>query len=134
MKKILFVMMCVLCLIPWFSSSAAQVSSNPMLLEWSSEKIWVSQGNLYVSGTFTNKTKDLTVTKLNSLTMTVYLTRPDGTQFGVTRKPTALPLARIPSRRSKEVILNLGPVVDGLTWNHWRTEETYSFTLVRATK
>ena len=97
------------CLIPAFTASAATQSSDTMIMEWSSDKVWIDHGNLCVRGTFYNKRSDVTITKLNEIEMTIHFAQADGSVITFTGKPAKLPMLKIPARGSKSVTLNLGP-------------------------
>lgn len=100
---------------------AAEHSSDTMILDWSTSKVWLDKGNLCVRGTFYNKRSDLTITKLDDMSMRITFTKADGTKEVFTGKPQKLPMLKIPAGGSKTVTLNFGPY-DG-TWSSWNTDE-----------
>lgn len=120
------------CLIPAFTASAATQSSDTMIMEWSSDKVWIDHGNLCVRGTFYNKRSDVTITKLNEIEMTIHFAQADGSVITFTGKPAKLPMLKIPARGSKSVTLNLGSY-EG-QWSSWTTEEDYVFTYVNGAR
>ena len=108
---------------------AAETSSDTMILDWSSSKVWVNGGELCVMGTFFNKRSDVTVTKLNEFTMTITFTREDGTTYQFTGQPKKLPMFKIPAGKSKRITFNFGPF-DGGSWKKWVTSEKYVFSYI----
>lgn len=76
MKKICLLIL-MLVVIPSFAF-AAEVSSDKMILDWTTTKVWRSGDDLCVTGTFVNKRSDLKITKLNDFIMRVVFTDKDG--------------------------------------------------------
>lgn len=129
MKKWFAVIVAVF-LFLWLSPGvqAAEISSDTMILDWSTNKVWLDKGNLCVRGTFYNKRSDLTITKLDDMSMRITFTKADGKKEVFTGKPQKLPMLKIPAGGSKAVTLNFGPY-DG-TWSSWNTEEEYDFSYI----
>lgn len=125
MKRILLmVVMLLMLVVP--SSFAAEVSSDKMILEFESNKVWMVKDELCVSGTFTNKRSDLTIMALKEMTMKFIFTREDGSTYEYVASPVKYPLCRIPAGASKKVNLNFGKFND--TWHKWVTNQVYVFT------
>lgn len=129
MKK-WFAVIAAVFLFLWLSpgAQAAEISSDTMILDWSTNKVWIDHGNLCVRGTFYNKRSDLTVTKLNSMTMKIIFTKSDGSKSEFSGKPVKLPMLKIGAGGSKAVTLNFGPY-EG-TWSSWNTDEYYEFSYI----
>ena len=66
--------------IPHFAF-AAETSSDTMILEWNTYKVWKDGDNLCVSGEFKNLRNDLKITKLNDFTSIITFTHKDGTTY-----------------------------------------------------
>ncbi|MDY6083795.1 MAG: hypothetical protein SPI25_00840 [Dialister sp.] len=107
---------------------AANQSDDRMILDFTAEKVWVNKGDLCIRGTFCNKRGDLTVTKLDDMTVTILFTGKDGRQYEIERKPVRYPLLRLPANGRKKVTLNLGPF-DG-EWERWVVSSTCVFTYI----
>ena len=99
-----------------------------LYIDWSTNKVWLDKGNLCVRGTFYNKHSDLTITKLDDMSMRIIFTKADGTKEVFTGKPQKLPMLKIPAGGSKAVTLNFGPYSG--TWSAWNTEEEYDFSYI----
>ncbi len=110
------------------NAQAAETSSDTMILGWSTNKVWLDHGNLCIRGTFYNKRNDLTVTRLNSMTMKITFGKPDGSKSVFVGGPAKLPMLKIGAGGSRSVTLNLGPY-EG-TWSSWNTDEEYEFTYI----
>lgn len=121
---VLFFITLFLC--PAFSASAAQRSSDSMILDWQASKAWVDHGELLVRGTFTNKRNDLLITKLEDFTIQMMFTRADGSRYQYIGAIQKRPMLRLPAGKSKTVTLNFGPFTDD--WKSWVATETYTFT------
>ncbi len=134
MKKWFLAILLVLtaCLIPALTANAATQSSDTMILDWTSDKVWIDHGNLCVRGTFYNKRSDLTITKLNEMDMTITFNESDGTKSTFSGKPVKLPMLKIPAGGSKSVTLNFGPY-EG-KWSSWYTDENYVFTYINGAR
>lgn len=113
-------------------ASAAVISTDTMILDWSSNKIWIDGGDLCVRGTFTNKRDDLTITKLNDMDMTITFTRSDGTKYQYQGKPVKMPMLKLKAGGSKTVTLNFGPFEGD--WKDWVTTENYIFTYINGAR
>lgn len=109
-------------------AQAAEISSDTMILDWSTNKVWIDHGNLCVRGTFYNKRTDLTITKLNDMTMKITFTKSDGSKSEFSGKPVKLPMLKIGAGGSKTVTLNFGPYKG--TWSSWNTDEYYEFSYI----
>ncbi len=129
MKKWFLTAMAVLAFffIP-FGVNGAELSSDTMILGWSTSKVWLDKGNLCVRGSFYNKRSDLTITKLNDFSMRITFTRADGTKDVFTGRPKKIPMLKLPAGGMKSVTLNFGSYER--TWSDWNTVEEYSFTYV----
>lgn len=112
--------------------SAAEVSSDKMLLDWQTSKVWLSNGELCVAGTFTNKRDDLTVTKLNDFHVKIFFTKEDGSAYQFEGRPIKLPMCKIPASGTKKLTLNFGKF-DG-QWKSWVTSQTYVFTYINGSR
>lgn len=135
MKKWLLALAVALfaCLAPCFFASAASVrSSDTMILDWRTEKVWTDGGDLCVKGTFTNKRGDLTITKLNDFVMQITFTKDDGSKYQFICRPEKMPLVKIKANGRRTVTLNFGPF-DG-AWKDWVTTETYVFTYINGAR
>ena len=133
MKKWFTVIVAVF-LFLWLSPGvqAAEISSDTMILDWSTNKVWIDHGNLCVRGTFYNKRSDLTVTKLNSMTMKIIFTKSDGSKSEFSGKPVKMPMLKIGAGGSKTVILNFGLYEE--TWSSWNTDEYYEFSYIQGSR
>ncbi|WP_296955723.1 hypothetical protein [uncultured Dialister sp.] len=129
MKKwILAIVLGILCLVVPTMASAAEISSDDMIMEFSANKVWIDKGNLCVKGTFYNKRNDLTITKLNDMVLYITLKQKDGTESVVTKKPVKKPMLKIRAGGSKSTTLNLGPF-EG-TWDSWVVNSDCVFTYI----
>ena len=111
---------------------AAEVSGDPMMLEWTTTKVWLSGGDLCVSGTFENRRDDITVTALNDFTMQITFTRADGTTYQFVGTPKRLPMCKVPAGETKRITLNFGPFDD--RWKTWVTSEDYTFSYINGAR
>lgn len=93
---------------------------------------WMDHGNLCVRGTFYNKRSDLTITKLNDMSMKITFTKADGSSEAFMGKPQKLPMLKILAGGSKTVTLNFGPYQG--TWARWSTEQEYDFTYINGAR
>ena len=110
------------------SVHAAEQSSDPMVLEWTTTRVWISKGELCAAGQFVNHREDIMVTGLNAFTMEITFHRADGSSDTFVGSPKQLPLCRIPAGGTRRVTLNFGPF-DG-QWKSWTTQEVYTFSYV----
>lgn len=134
MKKWFFALVMLLaCVIaaPLMARAAVQ-SSDTMILDWRTEKVWIDGGDLCVKGTFTNKRDDLTITKLNDMVMEITFTRDDGSKYQYAGKPKKMPMLKIKAKGSKSVTLNFGPYSEN--WKDWVTTESYVFTYINGAR
>ena len=133
MKKVLLLFfLAVSCLLAPAGAEASEMSSDTMILDYSAQKVWLDKGNLCVRGTFYNKRGDLTVTKLNELTMTITFTGTDGHIFQFTGRPEKYPMLKIPANGSKTVTFNFGPFTG--EWKSWTVSEQYIFTYINGAR
>ncbi len=116
------------CFLPLLHASAAQQSSDTMILEWRAEKLWLDQGNLCLRGTFTNKRSDLSITRINDFVTEITFTRADGSKYRYVARPTKMPLVKISANGKRTVTWNLGPFTD--SWKDWVSDEDYTFTYI----
>lgn len=110
------------------SVHAAEQSSDPMVLEWTTTRVWISKGELCAAGQFVNHREDIMVTGLNAFTMEITFHRADGSSDTFVGSPKQLPLCRIPADGTRRVTLNFGPF-DG-QWKSWTTQEVYTFSYI----
>ena len=110
------------------SVHAAEQSSDPMVLEWTTTRVWISKGELCAAGQFVNHREDIMVTGLNAFTMEITFHRADGSSDTFVGSPKPLPLCRIPAGGTRRVTLNFGPF-DG-QWKSWTTQEVYTFSYI----
>ncbi|WP_314905131.1 hypothetical protein [Selenomonas artemidis] len=111
---------------------AAEVSGDSMMLEWTTTKVWLSGGDLCVSGTFENRRDDITVTALNDFTMQITFTRADGTTYQFIGTPKRLPMCKVPAGETKRLTLNFGSF-EG-QWKTWVTEQNYEFSYINGAR
>ena len=110
------------------SVHAAEQSSDPMVLEWTTTRVWISKGELCAAGQCVNHREDIMVTGLNAFTMEITFHRADGSSDTFVGSPKQLPLCRIPAGGTRRVTLNFGPF-DG-QWKSWTTQEVYTFSYI----
>lgn len=128
MKKIyLLAAMLLLLLCPSFAA-ASEVSSDKMIMDWTTSKVWMVGENLCIRGTFVNKRSDLTVTKLNEFNVRITFTKEDGTEYQFVGQPVKLPMCKVLPSGSKALTLNFGKF-DG-TWKKWVTAQDFVFTYI----
>lgn len=104
---------------------AAELSSDKMSLEWTTNKVWMVGDELCAQGTWVNKRGDWRITEINDFTMEFIFTRQDGTKYVYIAKPKALPLCKIQPNGSKRVTMNFGKF-EG-QWKKWVTRQEYSY-------
>lgn len=110
------------------SCFAAEVSSDTMILEWTTTKVWVNKGELCMSGTFKNYREDIVITELNNFTTKIIFTGENGEQFIFTGSPKKIPICRINGKTTKAINFNFGSFDH--KFKKWLTDEEYSFTYV----
>lgn len=132
MKKIYVMLTLLLVLMCPAFASAAEVSGDKMILDWTTSKVWVSGGDLCVTGTFVNKRSDLTITKLNDFVMRVTYTDENGEQQQFTGKPIKLPLCKIGAGASRKLNFNFGKFAH--TVNNWVTAQEYTFSYINGAR
>lgn len=124
----IWMMMALFFLLLSASVHAAEQSSDPMVLEWTTTRVWISKGELCAAGQFVNHREDIMVTGLNAFTMEITFHRADGSSDTFVGSPKQLPLCRIPAGGTRRVTLNFGPF-DG-QWKSWTTQEVYTFSYI----
>ncbi|EKU72238.1 hypothetical protein [Selenomonas sp. F0473] len=129
--RILLVIL-LLVLYPAGRGHAAEVSDDPMMLEWTTTKVWISGGELCASGIFENRRDDVTVTGLNNFTMQITFTRDDGTTHQFVGTPKRLPMCKVPAGEMKRLTFNFGSFDD--RWKTWVTEQNYEFSYINGAK
>lgn len=132
MKRIYLVLALLLALMCPAFASAAEVSGDKMILDWTTSKVWVSGGDLCVTGSFVNKRSDLTITKLNDFVMRITFTDKDGQQRQFTGSPVKLPLCKIAAGGSRKMNFNFGKFEHDI--NNWVTAQTYTFTYINGAR
>ena len=111
---------------------AAEVSSDKMILEWNTSKVWISGENLCVNGTMTNKRDDLTITKLNDFVIRISFTDEDGQKRIFTGKPLKLPICKIAANASRKLSFNFGKYDHSI--KDWVTSQEYTFTYINGAR
>lgn len=132
MKKYFLLLTLLLALMCPAFASAAETSSDKMILDWQTSKVWMNGENLCVAGTFVNKRGDLTVTKLNDFLIKITFTRDDGSEYQYVGKPVKLPMCKVLPNGTKKLTLNFGKFTD--TWKNWVTSQTYTFTYINGAR
>lgn len=129
MKKLVLLVV-VLCSILISSvAMAAEISSDKMILEWTTNKVWMVGNELCVQGTFVNKRNDVRVTKLNDFEMKFVFILDDGSQVVHVAKPKSLPICKIPPNSIKSrVSMNFGKYEGA--WKKWVTTSKCWFSYI----
>lgn len=130
MKKI-YLLLLLLIMIPSFAF-AAEVSSDKMILDWTTTKVWRSGEDLCVTGTFVNKRSDLTITKLNDFIMRVVFTDKDGSKKQFTGRPIKIPICKIPANGYRKMNFNFGKFDHEI--NDWVTAQEYTFSYINGAR
>ena len=130
MKKICLLTL-MLVMIPSFAF-AAEVSSDKMILDWTTTKVWRSGDDLCVTGTFVNKRSDLKITKLNDFIMRVVFTDKDGVKKQFTGRPIKMPMCKIPAGGSRKMNFNFGKFDQEI--HDWVTAQEYTFTYINGAR
>lgn len=133
MKRVFLLITLLLALMCPAFAGAAETSSDRMILDWTTSKVWVNGGELCVTGTFVNKRSDLTITKLNDFVMRVTYTDKDGQTKQFTGKPVKLPLCKINASGSRKMNFNFGKIEAEAT-NNWVTAQSYTFTYINGAR
>lgn len=133
MKRIFMLLTLILALMCPALAGASEVSSDKMILDWTTSRVWVNGGELCVTGNFVNKRSDLTITKLNDFVMRVTYTDKNGEQKQFTGRPVKFPLCKIPARGSRKMNFNFGKFADETVGN-WVTAQTYTFTYINGAR
>lgn len=132
MKKIFMAIVILSLLLGSGLCSAAEISSDKMILEWYPHKIWVDNGKLCMTGEFVNRRTDLTITKLNDFTATITFTKDDGSEYQFVGKPVKFPICKITPGGSKRLTFNFGEFEGN--WKSWVTSQIYTFTYVNGVR
>ena len=133
MKRVFLLITLLLALMCPALAGAAEISSDRMILDWTTSKVWVNGGELCVTGTFVNKRSDLTITKLNDFVMRVTYTDKDGQTKQFMGKPVKLPLCKINASGSRKMNFNFGKIEAEAT-NNWVTAQSYTFTYINGAR
>lgn len=133
MKKVFLLLTMLLALMCPALAGAAETSSDRMILDWTTSKVWVDGGDLCVTGTFVNKRSDLTITKLNDFIMRVTYTDKNGEKKQFTGRPVKFPLCKIAANGSRRLNLNFGKFADDTVGN-WVTSHIYTFTYINGAR
>ncbi len=133
MKKVFLLLTMLLALMCPALAGAAETSSDRMILDWTTSKVWVDGGDLCVTGTFVNKRSDLTITKLNDFIMRVTYTDKNGEKKQFTGRPVKFPLCKIAANGSRRLNLNFGKFADD-TVSNWVTSQIYTFTYINGAR
>lgn len=132
MKRLFLIIAMLLLVMCPCIGSAAETSSDRMILEWTTNKVWVNNGELCVTGTFVNRRSDLTVTKLNEFVLILNYERADGTPAQFVGKPKKLPMCKVTPKNSKKINLNFGEFTDEV--KNWVTSQNYVFTYINGAR
>ena len=89
-------------------SFAAETSSDTMILEWKTYKVWKDGENLCMSGEFENLRNDLKITRLNNFTAIITFMNNDGTSYQYIGQPEKMPMCKIAPNSKKRITFNLG--------------------------
>ena len=133
MKRVFLLITLLLALMCPALAGAAEISSDRMILDWTTSKVWVNGGELCVTGTFVNKRSDLTITKLNDFVMRITYTDKDGQTKQFMGKPVKLPLCKINASGSRKMNFNFGKIEAEAT-NNWVTAQSYTFTYINGAR
>lgn len=133
MKKVFLLLTLLLALMCPALAGAAETSSDRMILDWTTSKVWVDGGDLCVTGTFVNKRSDLTITKLNDFVMRVTYIDKNGEKKQFTGRPIKFPLCKIAANGSRKLNLNFGRFADDTVGN-WVTSQMYTFTYINGAR
>lgn len=126
MRRLLMILYLLIILVLPMGCYAAEVSSDKMIMEWTSSKVWINKGELLVMGSFINKRDDLTITKINYVDMKFIFQRQDGSTYIYQAKPKKIPFCRLPAGGRKKFTLNFGKYED--SWSKWVTNAEVVFT------
>lgn len=114
------------------TSYAAETSSDQMILEWHTNKVWINNGELCVTGMFVNRRNDLTITKITDLNMEFIFFKDDGSKYTCTKKPVKIPMCKISANSSKRITFNFGKFDS--SWNRWIVVPEYTFMYVHGVR
>lgn len=129
MKKLVLLLVVLVSVFMSSLACAADISADKMILDWTTNKVWMVGEDLCVQGTFVNKRNDVRITKLNDFKMRFVFTLADGSQVEHIAKPKALPLCKImPSSTKSKVTMNFGKY-EG-TWKKWVTTHDCLFSYI----
>jgi len=132
MKRI-FILLTLILALMCPALAGAEVSSDKMILDWTTSKVWVNGGELCVTGTFVNKRNDVAITKLNEFIMRVTYTDKNGERKQFLGRPVKFPICKIPVNGSRKLNLNFGKFADESVGN-WVTAQTYTFTYINGAR
>lgn len=133
MKRLfLLIVMLFIMMVPALGLAAEQ-SSDKMILEWNTNKVWISGEDLCVTGTFVNKRNDVTITKLNDFVIRLTYEKVDGTQAQFIGRPVKLPICKIGAGKSKKLNFNFGKFNEQAV-NNWVTAQDYVFTYINGAR
>ena len=132
MKKIIYALVMALALVSSSLCFAAEQSSDKMILDWKTNKVWVNDGELCVTGAFFNRRSDLTVTKLNNFVLILNYERADGTKAQFVGNPKKLPMCKVMPNQSRRLNFNFGKFKD--TIKNWSTAQEYVFTYINGAR
>mgnify|MGYP007028779265 CR=1 FL=1 len=132
MKKIFVIIAMILFVMCPSVGMSAERSSDKMILEWTTNKVWVNNGELCVTGTFVNKRNDLTITKLNDFVLVLNYERADGTPAQFVGKPQKLPICKVMPLKSRKLNFNFGKFNDEV--KNWVTTQNYVFTYINGAR
>ena len=125
MKKYFMTLVMTIAMIISSVCMAAEISSDKMSLDWTTNKVWMVGDELCAQGTWVNKRADWRITEINDFTMQFVFTKDDGTKYVYIAKPKELPLCKIGQNGSKKITLNFGKF-EG-TWKKWVTKQDYTY-------
>ena len=108
MRKGLFIIALLFTMMLPAFAFAAETSSDTMILEWKTHKVWKDGENLCMSGEFKNLRSDLKITKLNNFTALITFTNSDGSKYQFIGQPEKLPICKIEPNGTKKLTFNLG--------------------------
>ncbi len=132
MKKLFYTLLTSIMLISSSICFAAETSSDKMILDWTTNKVWVNDGELCVTGIFFNKRSDVAVTKLNEFLLVLNYERPDGTKAQFIGRPKKLPICKVMPNQSRKINFNFGEFQYNV--KNWTTSEKYVFSYINGAR